>query len=192
MYAKSLLISAALALGLAAGAHADVPHFELCIEQSPAKAGTVTPDSGTHRFSANSTVTLAAEPRPGYQFAYWLGDVADPSAKRTTVNVDAPKVVVAIFKPAEKDPFQKSFGGGGGDLTATAIDFAIPRESPTGGGRTDTPDTPSVHTPEPATLAMLALGALALRRRKRGHSAFSSLGHPQGRTAVKKQNVPFS
>jgi len=176
---RSLLVSAVLALVLAAEACAETPLFDLCIEQSPAKAGTVTPDSGTHRFSANSVVTLAAEPRSGYQFAYWLGDVADPGAKRTTVHVDAPKVVVAIFKPAERDPFQKSFSGGGGgdgDLTATAVDFSIPSWSPSGGGSTDTPDTPPVHTPEPATLAMLALGALALRQRKRGHSTFSSLG----------------
>jgi hypothetical protein len=166
MHARSLLVSAVLALGLAVAAHAETPLFDLCIEQSPAKAGRVTPDSGTHRFSANSVVMLAAEPQQGYQFAYWLGDVADPTAKRTSVQVDSPKVVIAIFKRAERDPLQKSFGGGGGggELAATAIDFSIPTWSPSGGSEPDTPDTPPIHTPEPATLAMLALGALTLRR----------------------------
>jgi hypothetical protein len=171
MHAKSLLVSAALALGLAAGTHAEAPHFDLCIEQSPAKAGKVTPDSGTHRFSANAVVTLAAEAQPGYQFAYWLGDVADPTSKRTTVHVNSPKVIVAVFKPAETDPFEKRFGGGGGggELAATALDFSIPNWSPSGGTSRGTSEPPTIHTPEPATFAMLTLGVLALRRfRKAG------------------------
>jgi len=161
------LVSAVLALTLAAGAGAETPHFDLCIDQTPAKAGKVTPDSGTHRFSANSVVTLAAEPQPGYQFAYWLGDVADPSAKRTTVQVDSPKVIVAVFKRAEKDLLQRSLaggGGGGGELAATAIDFSRPGWSISGGVENDKPDVPPIHTPEPTTFAMLALGAIVLRR----------------------------
>jgi len=168
MLVRWLLVSAVLALSLAAGAGAETPHFDLCIEQTPAKAGRVTPNSGTHRFSANSIVALVAEPQPGYQFAFWLGDGADPGAKRTTVQVDSPKVIIAVFKRAEKDPFHGSLaggGGGGGELAATALNFSIPTWSPSGGsGGTETPDTPPIHTPEPATFATLALGALALRR----------------------------
>ena len=75
----SLAVAAVLALGLAARGYAQTAAYELCIEQSPAKAGKVTPDSGTHRFSPDSVVVLSAEPQPGYQFAYWLGDVSDPN-----------------------------------------------------------------------------------------------------------------
>lgn len=169
-HARSLLASAVLALGLTAAAYGDAPTFELCIEQSPTKAGMVTPDSGTHRFSANSLVTLAAKPQAGYQFAYWLGDVADPAARETTVHVDSPKVIVAVFKRAEREPFGEDLsggGGGGGDaLRATVIDLSSPTWSTSSGRTRETSHTPTIHTPEPATLALLAFGSLALRRKR--------------------------
>jgi len=167
-----LLASAVLALGLTARGYCDASAYELCIDQSPAKAGKVTPDSGTHRFSVNTIVTLSAEPQPGYQFAYWLGDVADPTAKQTTVHVDAPKVIVAVFVPAEEEPLKRSLGGGGGGgamLVATAVDLSSPGWSSPSGGKSETKIivTPPIHTPEPATILVLALGTLALRRQRR-------------------------
>ncbi len=162
---RSLRVSAALALGLAVAASAESPHFDLCIEQSPAKAGIVTPDSGTHRFAANSVVTLSAEPQTGYRFAYWLGDVADPASKNTTVHVDSPKVIVAIFKPVEDDLLENTLGGGGGtSLVPTFVAFGSSGFSSCSGSRTETHSTTPIHTPEPTTLGLLALGALALRR----------------------------
>lgn len=170
MHWRSLAVSAVLALGLAARGSCDTPAYDLCIEQSPAKAGKVTPGSGTHRFSVNSMVMLSAEPQPGYQFAYWLGDVADPTARQTTVHVNSPKVVVAVFTPAEEEPFKKKFtGGGGGEaLFVTAIDLSSPGWSSPSGGKSETKTViVPIHTPEPATALLLALGALALRRRNR-------------------------
>ncbi len=132
----------------------------------------MTPDSGTHRFSADSIVTLSAEPQPGYQFAYWLGDVTDPTAKQTTVHVNAPKVIVAVFVPADEKPLKKTLGGGGGGgdrLVPTAVDLSSPGWSSPSGGKSETKIivTPPIHTPEPATVLLLALGALALRQRRR-------------------------
>ena len=173
-----VVVLAVVLASLTVRACGDTPAYELLIEQSPAKAGRVTPNSGTHRYAANATVPLSADPQPGYQFAYWLGDVTDPDASHTTVTVNAPKVVVAVFRPVEKNHLEdrvKAGGGGGGPgaLIPTATDFSIPGWSPSGGakaGKVVVPvpvPVPVVVTPEPSTIFLLGLGTLALRRRRR-------------------------
>jgi len=151
-----------------------MPGFDLLIDRSPADAGRVTPDSGTHRFSANSTVSLRADPQPGYQFAYWLGDVSDPTAEQTTVLVNQSKIVVAVFHPEPRRRIEDQMGSGGGgtdNVMLTATDLSMPGwTSPGGPGRTHTEIIPiiiePIHTPEPATIALLTFGTLLLRRRR--------------------------
>jgi hypothetical protein len=165
------LVAAALALGLATRGDGQVPAYELCIEQSPAQAGKLSPDSGMHRFSAETVVVLSAEPQPGYQFAYWLGDVSDPKAQRTTVQLSSSKIVVAVFQPADDDHSKEILfggGGGGGGLVPTRIDLGMPGYSLAGGGRVESRVVAvPVPVPEPATLLLLGLGALTLRKRRR-------------------------
>ena len=178
---RSILAAAVILVAAVATVRAQ-PHgsaYELLIEHSPADAGRVTPNSGTHHFSPNATVTLTANPQPGYRFAYWLGDVSDPSAERTTVLVNEPKVVVAVFHPDPRKRPEQELGsaaggaGGAGMMVATATDLSAPGWSPAGGsqpGKVVMPGPayyPVVVTPEPTTIALLALGALALRRRRR-------------------------
>ena len=170
----SLAVGAVLALGLAARGHAQTAAYELCIEQSPAQAGKLSPDSGTHRFSPDAVVVLSAEPQPGYQFAYWLGDVSDPKSQRTTIQVNSSKMVVAVFQPAKRDYPEEVLvgggGGGGGGMAATRIDLSSPGWSIGGGGGGKVKSeviTVPVPVPEPATIVLLSLGALALRRRLR-------------------------
>jgi hypothetical protein len=169
----SLVVAAVLALGWANRGQAQTSAYELCIEQSPAQAGRLSPDSGTHRFSPDAVVVLSAEPQPGYQFAYWLGDVADPKSQRTTIQVSSSKMVVAVFQPANRDNPEEVLmggGGGGGGMAATRIDLSSPGWSIGGGGGGKVKSeviTVPVPVPEPTTILLLGLGALTLRRRLR-------------------------
>jgi len=175
MHLGPLFVAAVLALGLATCGYGQTAAYELCIEQSPAQAGKLSPDSGTHRIAADAVVTLSAEPQPGYQFAYWLGDVADPKAQRTTVQVSSSKIVVAIFQPADRDyPTEVLIGGGGGrggGAVPTRIDLSTPGYSLAGGVAKAKPEIVPVPVPvpvpEPTALLLLGLGALALRKKRR-------------------------
>ncbi len=170
MHLGSLFVATILALGPATCGYGQTPAYDLCIEQSPAQAGKVSPDLGTHRVAADAIVTLSAEPQSGYQFVYWLGDVADPKAQRTTVQVNSSKIVVAVFQPADRDyPTEVligSGGGGGGGAVPTRIDLSTPSYSLTGGVAKSKPEIVPVPVPEPATILLLGLGTLALRRRR--------------------------
>jgi hypothetical protein len=159
-------------------ANAQSTAYELCIEYSPARAGTVSPDTGTHRFSASTVVAISAEPQPGYQFAYWIGDVSNPKSPSTTVRLDTSKIVVAVFKPTPAEEIEPrisigSGGGGGGALVPMKADLSSPSFSIAGGSgggggtRKVAVPVPVIVTPEPATIFLLGLGTFALRRRRR-------------------------
>jgi len=75
----------------------------LLLQQTPSQGGTVSPDIGVHRYDSDVEVTLVAVPKPGYNFIYWLGDVLDPTASKTTAFLDEPKVIVAVFQQVDDD-----------------------------------------------------------------------------------------
>lgn len=162
---------------------------ELVLEQNPPEGGIVNPGSGVHRFAPESEITVTAVPHPGYRFAYWLGDVSDPSASTTQIQLGDSKAVVAVFERVlpdavgeeEPDRERRGSGGGGGTsgLMPTATNFFTTSWS-IGGGGYHAPAAVSgpilIQTPEPATLLLFGLGGTFLIR------------HPLGRRTRRKRD----
>jgi hypothetical protein len=169
-----ILIVAAITGGLLQTSYcrtASLEHVTLFIQHTPTEGGTITPSAGVHHFAPNSQVTLTAVPRSGYQFIYWLGDVGDPTAGSTTVLLDKPKVVIAVFESLEQDYCARgsSAGGAGGGMIAAGSEFGQQgwmqsHSRPIEPTRPSLPYFPAADVPEPATLLLLAVGALLFRR----------------------------
>ncbi len=132
----------------------------LLLQQTDSRAGVVTPEAGVHYFDLNAEVTLTAVPKPGYYFVYWIGDVSDPTANRTIVYLDVPKIVIAVFERSgyefslEEKKVQNTLGGGG-RLYPSAADYS--NQGYSGGGAkrpkkfkpSPPPPPPSPPPPEP-------------------------------------------
>ena len=133
------LVLASLVFGLfpTAPAYCQEGGVALLLQQTPSQGGTVSPAIGVHRYDADAEVTLVAVPRPGYSFIYWLGDVLDPTANKTTTLLDKPKVIVAVFQQVDdgqlvvgQNATVRSSGGGGGGSSSPLS----PSASRVGGG----------------------------------------------------------
>jgi hypothetical protein len=157
----------------------------LLLRQSPQEAGTLTPDAGIHHLALNTNVTLTAIPRPGYQFVCWLGDVSDPLANSTTLYLDAPKIVIAVFERAEYEFLAMASGpksapaggmlasagdyygrqgfGGPGGKRPHKLRLPGPAEQP----EPEQMDEFPVPVPEPSTAILLILGSLFVCGRRR-------------------------
>jgi hypothetical protein len=159
--------------------------FALVVHRSPDYGGYVTPLPGVNMSGQYQLVEISATPRKGYQFVYWLGDVTDPAKRNTTVLIDSPKMVVAVFERAELVVLAASGisgigGSGGGTTDLTSSSSIVSSMGSTAGGssggspQTSEPQYPGggggggePEVPEPATIAMLGTGVLLIRRRKR-------------------------
>jgi hypothetical protein len=192
------IISAAIVLCLSLQtAYGQMNDPALLLQKSPADGGIITPAAGVHQLELGSEITLTAIPRPGYQFVYWMGDVGEPTSSTTTLYLDAPKIVIAVFERAQfevlftagasqirpggglfrsiSQPTQSGFGGPGGVRPGG-------RRWPTNGNDDEEPpddepgedfpvpegeDFPVPEIPEPATVLLLGLGSLVLLRKRR-------------------------
>lgn len=74
--------------------------YVLLLKQSPVDSGTVSQQTTEH-----GLISISASPKNGYQFIYWLGDVADSTSPSTTVTTDSPKLVIAVY---ERTDFEAS------------------------------------------------------------------------------------
>ncbi len=142
------VMTSVLAVGMAAAQGNDPLGYAVVIQQSPAAGGAVTPGAGVHKFGPGQTVTLSAIPNPGYRFVYWLGDVSAANATDTSISVDAPKMIVAVF---EREDFEEPLtaaapvaggGGGGGGLRATPFPVGASEMSGGTGASLDAYDYP--------------------------------------------------
>jgi len=121
-----ILSITAFALFLPGPAQCQTPEIALLLQQTPSQGGIVNPQIGVHHFVLDTEVTIIAIPKPGYQFLYWLGDVLDKTANKTTTRLDKPKIIVAVFQQVDQDQLvvgqnRATTGGGGGSVFGAAV-----------------------------------------------------------------------
>jgi hypothetical protein len=176
--AAAVLLPLALTVCRAAGQSSGA---DLTVDRSPAEGGAVTPETGVHTFTLQSDVTITATAQDGYKFAYWLGDVEDPTSSTTRVRMGGSKSVIAVFEQEQVDAATEqqedlivgsaagSGGGGGGGMITTTADLWAGGGISSMGGSPATTQTIVVKVqppavPEPATLTLLGLGTAILTR----------------------------
>ena len=149
--------------------YSDSNGYAVLLEESPAGAGYVTPEVGIHE-DKGGVMDIRAVPKPGYRFLYWLGDVEDSSENETTVNVDSPKIVIAVFSRTTDSAASTAL------TPSPAIGglrpSSLPSENSYYGATTypDPTDPEDPHdnpVPEPSTVALLAAGAILTCRKRR-------------------------
>jgi hypothetical protein len=172
---------------------ADQSGYALLLESSPAHGGKIVPGNGVYKIQIGQDVPLVAVPEKGYRFLYWVGDVGQTDAARTTVLMDSPKLIVAVF---ERDKFEEmepvlmeAAGQAQGGMTASPYPLTgasgiwgwdpiieprpTPKPKPTPesddfpvpGDPFPVPDDKPV--PEPMTLLLFGLGSVAVMRTRR-------------------------
>jgi len=110
-----ILAAVAILVGLCGSAHCQSEAVSLLLQQIPAQGGMITPSVGVHHVEPNSEITLTANPKPGYQFICWLGDVSDPKASSTVTYINGPKIIIALFERTDYEDSLKQTGAAGGD-----------------------------------------------------------------------------
>lgn len=84
----------------------DTTYYRLQVNVSPSNTGEIRVNNGswqssfTGNFSKNSSVSIEARAKSGYEFDRWSGDVPSGSEKKNpiTVNMDKNRTITAIFK----------------------------------------------------------------------------------------------
>ena len=128
------LLALIMVLSVSMTAAASAGGYSLLIQSSPPDAGVVEPGMGIHKIQMGQTVALSATPKPGYRFLYWLGDVSSTSGADTTISIDSPKLVVAVFT---REGFEDELPGPGilnGEYSGGGGGYQNPIQSSGSGG----------------------------------------------------------
>jgi len=170
---------------LAVPAYCDQDGTALMLEMSPSEGGYLNIVPGVHTYDRFAEVTLTATPKPGYQFVYWLGNVTDAATGTTTVFLDSPKMVIAVFERSkfetvelESDYMSGGEGSGGlgrgGGLSDSSLEEAGGAKLPSNPHSSSNSNVPvpgkgegDVPVPEPATATLLFAGFLMLAKSRR-------------------------
>lgn len=171
---------------------ADENGYALLLQSSPAHGGKIVPGNGVFKVAIGQSVPLIAVPQKGYRFLYWLGDVGQTDMMRTTVQVDSPKLIVAVFEreefedlePAVLEASGVAMGGAGsssplnlqgGMMSSRRIIEPTPTPNPPTPPENDDFPVPSDPfpvpddnpVPEPVTILLFATGSVFLMRMRR-------------------------
>ena len=152
----------------------------LMLEITPAEGGSLNIVPGVYSYDRFAEVTLIATPKPGYQFVYWMGNVTDATTGTTTVFLNSPKMVIAVFERAQFETVGLEDGivggEGSGGLIRSGELYNTPLEDGGGGQVTpkyNPPPTPTpnndvpVPVPEPVTATLFFAGFLMLAKSRR-------------------------
>jgi len=154
---------------------ADDTGYSLLLQSSPVDGGSITPGNGVHKIQIGNQVKVVAVPRTGYRFLYWIGDVGETGTAQTMVQMDSPKLVVAVFEREQFDDLPEVGIVGGASSNGVGLISSPPSPSAsavnTSGSNSASVSTVVIKevetniTPEPTTLLLLGLGAVATRIR---------------------------
>ena len=87
--------------------------YQLTMDLTPPGSGTIDPVAGTETRLEDAIVDIEATEANGYRFVEWTGEVANPTAKSTTVTMTEDKTVKAVFQKTYNLTMAISLTGGG-------------------------------------------------------------------------------
>jgi hypothetical protein len=160
---------------------ADQSGYALLLQSSPADGGKILPGNGVFKVTIGQDVPLIAVAQKGYRFLYWLGDVGQTDMMRTTVRVDSPKLIVAVFEREEFEDLQPAIleasgTSAGGTYNSNPLDQQggmmgsrrIIEPTPPEKQESDDFQVPGKNpVPEPVTILLFATGSVFVMRMRR-------------------------